>query len=92
MKRIAGQRVFPTSAADTKADTHSNGVAFVPQTAWLRNATIRDNIVFNEPYDRKRYEQVLYDCALIKDLATLEGGDLTEIGEKGINLSGSSTN
>ena len=52
------------------------------------NATIRDNILFGQPYEEQRYTNVLKACALIRDLETLEGGDMTEIGEKGINLSG----
>ncbi|KAI9197380.1 P-loop containing nucleoside triphosphate hydrolase protein [Polychytrium aggregatum] len=65
-----------------------SGVAFVAQTAWLANATIRDNILFGEPYDAARYARVIEACALTKDLKGFEAGDLTEIGEKGINLSG----
>ncbi|KAJ1998870.1 hypothetical protein GGI04_004811, partial [Coemansia thaxteri] len=34
-------------------------IAYVAQEAWLRNATIRDNILFGEPYDQQRYEEVL---------------------------------
>lgn len=65
-----------------------DSVAYVAQTAWLLNATIRDNITFGMPFDSNRYEQVIRDCSLIKDFETLDGGDLTEIGEKGINVSG----
>ncbi|TPX59204.1 hypothetical protein SpCBS45565_g07789 [Spizellomyces sp. 'palustris'] len=64
------------------------GVAYVSQTAWLQNATIRDNICFGDPYEPIRYNKVVRACALVKDFETLAGGDLTEIGEKGINLSG----
>uniref|UniRef100_A0A915EWI1 Multidrug resistance-associated protein 1 n=1 Tax=Ditylenchus dipsaci TaxID=166011 RepID=A0A915EWI1_9BILA len=63
-------------------------VAYVPQTAWIRNMSLRDNIVFGKPFDRKYYDKVLDVCALTPDLATLPLGDDTEIGEKGINLSG----
>ncbi|KAJ3071462.1 hypothetical protein HDU98_005300 [Podochytrium sp. JEL0797] len=64
------------------------GVAYVAQTSWLQNATIRDNITFCERYEAVRYGEVVRACALEKDLAMLEAGDLTEVGEKGINLSG----
>ncbi|KAI9346242.1 ABC transporter type 1, transmembrane domain-containing protein [Obelidium mucronatum] len=64
------------------------GVAYVAQTAFLLNATIRDNILFGNPYDEARYKSVIEACALVRDLEILEGGDLTEIGEKGINMSG----
>lgn len=63
-------------------------VSYVSQTAWLQNASIRDNILFGLPYVESRYRDTLYACALNKDLEILEDGDMTEIGEKGITLSG----
>ncbi|XP_054885537.1 canalicular multispecific organic anion transporter 1 [Poeciliopsis prolifica] len=63
-------------------------LAFVPQQAWIQNATLRDNILFGSPYEEQRFEDVLEACALGPDLKLLSAGDLTEIGEKGINLSG----
>ncbi|XP_055919617.1 multidrug resistance-associated protein 1-like isoform X7 [Eupeodes corollae] len=63
-------------------------VAYVPQQAWIQNATLRDNILFGKEYDRKRYQKVIDACALRSDIQMLSAGDKTEIGEKGINLSG----
>ncbi|XP_061089118.1 ATP-binding cassette sub-family C member 3 isoform X4 [Conger conger] len=63
-------------------------VAYVPQQAWIQNATLRDNILFGNPYNEQKYRGVLDACALTPDLEMLPGGDQTEIGEKGINLSG----
>ena len=63
-------------------------VAYVPQQAWIQNATLRDNIVFGFGYDEKRYNEVIRVCALQQDLDILPDGDMTEIGERGINLSG----
>ncbi|XP_017012708.2 multidrug resistance-associated protein 1 isoform X2 [Drosophila takahashii] len=63
-------------------------LAYVPQQAWIQNATVRDNILFGQPYDRKRYNKVIDACALRADIDILSAGDSTEIGEKGINLSG----
>ncbi|XP_075949233.1 ATP-binding cassette sub-family C member 3 isoform X3 [Anarhichas minor] len=63
-------------------------VAYVPQQAWIQNATLRDNILFGRPYNEPKYCCVLEACALTPDLEVLPGGDMTEIGEKGINLSG----
>ncbi|KRF85622.1 multidrug resistance-associated protein 1 isoform X11 [Drosophila virilis] len=63
-------------------------MAYVPQQAWIQNATVRDNILFGKPYDRKRYNKVIDACALRTDIEILSAGDLTEVGEKGINLSG----
>ncbi|XP_051774742.1 ATP-binding cassette sub-family C member 3 isoform X3 [Erpetoichthys calabaricus] len=63
-------------------------VAYVPQQAWIQNATLRDNILFGHPYNEQKYRRVLEACSLLTDLEVLPGGDQTEIGEKGINLSG----
>lgn len=63
-------------------------IAYVPQQAWIQNATLQDNILFGRAMDRAKYEHVLQACALKPDLEILPGGDQTEIGEKGINLSG----
>ncbi|KAJ3517873.1 hypothetical protein NLJ89_g222 [Agrocybe chaxingu] len=65
-------------------------VAYCAQNPWLEHATIRDNIIFGSPapFDEERYESVLSACALRQDLAILDAGDMTEIGEKGITLSG----
>ncbi|KAJ3306009.1 hypothetical protein HDV03_000546 [Kappamyces sp. JEL0829] len=63
-------------------------VAYASQQVWLQNATIKDNIVFGSSFNQQRYSKVLKYCALIRDLQVLEGGDMTEVGEKGVNLSG----
>ncbi|KAJ2491335.1 hypothetical protein IWW37_002417 [Coemansia sp. RSA 2050] len=63
-------------------------IAYVSQEAWLRNATIRENILFGKQYDAARYEEVLRVCALKPDLRILSAGDQTEIGERGVTLSG----
>ena len=62
--------------------------AFTAQEPWIRNASLRDNILSNAPYDEERYKLALEACALAPDLEMLPAGDLSEIGEKGINLSG----
>ncbi|KAF1785208.1 P-loop containing nucleoside triphosphate hydrolase [Phytophthora cactorum] len=66
----------------------SGEIAYVSQEAWIRNATLRDNIVFEGDFDSERYEKVLAASQLSLDLAALPSGDRTEIGERGINLSG----
>ena len=57
-------------------------MAYVPQEAWIRNKTLKKNILFGKPLDQARYDQVLDSCALVPDLKILPGGDQTEIGEK----------
>lgn len=63
-------------------------ISYVQQIPWIQNKTIRDNILFGLPMDEDRYNNTIHLCELENDLDILPGGDLTEIGEKGINLSG----
>ena len=57
-------------------------MAYVPQQAWIQNATVRDNILFGKPQNTVLYNCVIDGCALKPDLDILPGGDQTEIGEK----------
>lgn len=63
-------------------------IAFVSQDGWIENATIRDNVLFGLPFCEVRYRQIIFACALKKDLEMLAEGDTTEVGVGGINLSG----
>ena len=63
-------------------------VALVAQQPWIQNATLESNILFHSPMNGEWYDRVVWACALEPDLQMLPDGDLTEIGEKGINLSG----
>ncbi|KAL7279088.1 hypothetical protein ACG7TL_006926 [Trametes sanguinea] len=63
-------------------------VAYCSQTAWIQNATLRENVLFGQPFDEDRYWKAIENASLLPDLQVLADGDLTEIGEKGINLSG----
>ena len=66
----------------------NGSVSYVSQIPWIRNATIKDNILFYQPYDEERYNEVIELSQLRPDLEIFDAGDLTEIGEKGVNLSG----
>ncbi|GAU87185.1 hypothetical protein RvY_00074-3 [Ramazzottius varieornatus] len=63
-------------------------VAYVTQNAWIQNLSLRDNILFGAEFNEGLYQRVVEACSLSKDLEMLTDGDQTEIGEKGINLSG----
>lgn len=64
------------------------GVSYAAQESWCLSETIKDNILFGDPYDADRYQQVIRDCGLETDLKLFDDGDETEIGEKGVTLSG----
>ncbi|KIP03522.1 hypothetical protein PHLGIDRAFT_534840 [Phlebiopsis gigantea 11061_1 CR5-6] len=66
----------------------AGGVAYHAQESWILNETIRNNILFGSPYDQERYEKVIRQCALDRDLSLFDAGDATEVGERGVTLSG----
>ena len=68
--------------------TLSAKTAYVSQESWIQNITLQDNILFRSPMDSQRYVEVLDASQLSQDLLTLPNADATEIGERGINLSG----
>ncbi|KAJ3412857.1 hypothetical protein HDV05_008793 [Chytridiales sp. JEL 0842] len=78
MHRLSGKRSLGTSS----------GISYVPQTPWLLNGTLKNNILFGYPYNEELYRDVIRACSLIKDLQQLAGGDETEVGEGGVGLSG----
>ncbi|KAF8980718.1 hypothetical protein BGZ46_003793 [Entomortierella lignicola] len=63
-------------------------LAYVSQSAWILNDTVRNNILFGREFDKQRYLETIRACALVPDFKMLVNGDKTVIGEKGINLSG----
>ncbi|KAF1817894.1 P-loop containing nucleoside triphosphate hydrolase protein [Dissoconium aciculare CBS 342.82] len=62
--------------------------AFAPQSAWIQDASVKENILFGESFESAWYDAVVDACALRDDFAILMAGDNTVVGEKGITLSG----
>ncbi|KAL4472067.1 hypothetical protein ABPG72_007116 [Tetrahymena utriculariae] len=63
-------------------------LAYVEQEPYIFSSSVRDNIVFGKKYKESFYNQVVEVCNLIDDFKLLTNGDLTEIGERGLNISG----
>uniref|UniRef100_A0A453QZE0 ABC transporter domain-containing protein n=1 Tax=Aegilops tauschii subsp. strangulata TaxID=200361 RepID=A0A453QZE0_AEGTS len=63
-------------------------IAYVPQVPWILSGSLRDNILLGKGFDTRRYEEVIQACTLDVDISTMIGGDMSHIGEKGLNLSG----
>ncbi|TCD68042.1 hypothetical protein EIP91_011586 [Steccherinum ochraceum] len=64
------------------------GIAYASQESWVQSETIRDNILFGSEYEEERYNKVIEQCGLKRDLELFEAGEQTEVGERGLTLSG----
>lgn len=63
-------------------------IALVPQHAWIFNNTIKENILFGLPFEEEKYKRIVNACCLEPDFSLMSDGDETQIGERGVNLSG----
>lgn len=58
-----------------KGTVHVGGrIAYVPQTPWVQNLSMRDNILFGMEYDEAKYKAVIHAAALELDLKILPNG------------------
>lgn len=72
--------------------TNGSGIAFCAQTPWLRNATLRENVLGESDFEQSWYDTVTWACGLKRDFAELKRGDASMVGSRGISLSGGQKN
>ena len=63
-------------------------VGYCDQRSWIMNDTVESNILLGLPYNEDTLNSVIHASCLDEDLKVLSGGLKTQIGEKGVNLSG----
>ncbi|KAJ3868777.1 P-loop containing nucleoside triphosphate hydrolase protein [Lentinula novae-zelandiae] len=84
---LLGEMHFVPTGPDSYYNLpREGGVSYAAQESWIQNDTIRNNILFGSSFDEERYNNVLYQCGLERDLSLFEAGDMTEVGEKGLTL------
>ncbi|KOC62297.1 putative multidrug resistance-associated protein lethal(2)03659 [Habropoda laboriosa] len=66
----------------------NGSLSYAGQEAWVFGSTVRQNILFGQPYDRHRYQKVIKACSLLRDFKQFPQGDQTVVGERGSSLSG----
>ncbi|KAL0058578.1 hypothetical protein AAF712_014741 [Marasmius tenuissimus] len=88
MTLLSGQIILSKNPRRVDAHGNMHTISYAAQTPWLRHQSIKDNILFGYPHDEQRYKAVVDACALKPDFDILEDGDATEIGARGVSLSG----
>ncbi|XP_071455801.1 probable multidrug resistance-associated protein lethal(2)03659 [Hetaerina americana] len=83
LQAILGE--MPTTSGTMQIKGH---VSYASQEPWVFGGTIRQNILFGNKYDERRYKAVTAACALRPDFRQLPRGDLTHVGDRGSLLSG----
>ena len=77
------------SLLNGQININSSSLSYTAQIPWIFADTFRNNILFNQPFDKQRYRDVIHACCLDVDLVSFgSSGDLTIIGERGVNVSG----
>ncbi|KAJ6445548.1 ATP-dependent RNA helicase (Hrh1) [Purpureocillium lavendulum] len=94
-KRLRGLRVDEANASkkfrtDLVWILGVVSMAYCDQMPWLRNQSIRDNVMTENQYDPMWYDAVIRSCALDQDIARLPVKDHTNtmVGSGSVNLSG----
>lgn len=77
-----------TQCFNGQVNVFSDRIAYVSQNAWLQNCSIKDNILFGAPFDKRLYFETMQKCSLLEDISQLSNGDDTIVGENGVQLSG----
>lgn len=88
MTKLEGELVLSKNPHKVDRNGFMHCLSYAAQSPWLQHLSIRDNILFGAPFEEERYERVIDACALRADLDMLEDGDATEIGARGVSLSG----
>lgn len=91
IKSLLNETHYHPSVSDKSVfECYNNNmsIAYIGHTLFVMNGTIRDNIIMHLEFNEEAYDTVIEACALVYDLRLFPAGDSTEIGEKGINLSG----
>ncbi|KAK9416311.1 putative ABC transporter [Seiridium unicorne] len=88
-KTMLLESILGETVSDTRTAAHAKTtIAYCSQQPWLENGTIRSNIIGVSQFDPRWYQTVKTTCVLDQDLQTMEMGDRTVVGSKGLSLSG----
>ncbi|XP_011164281.1 probable multidrug resistance-associated protein lethal(2)03659 [Solenopsis invicta] len=73
----------------TSGSIESRGrINYVSQQPWIFASSVKQNVLFGQPMDKSRYDEVIRVCQMESDIDSFPHGDRTIVGERGMNLSG----
>jgi ATP-binding cassette subfamily C (CFTR/MRP) protein 4 len=63
-------------------------LAYAPQDPFIMDGSIRENILFGLDYDEENYRMTVEACGLDVDFGQFQNGDMTIVGDRGVQCSG----
>lgn len=87
-QRYLEEIILSTDLSNSSPIQINGKIGYSEQQPWIQNNNVRNNVLFGSEFDKRRYVETIMACQLEPDLEMMTAGDDTEIGEKGINLSG----
>lgn len=88
MEALGMQEEMMRNSATKKAYEVNGNIAYTAQTPWIRNRTIRENIVYDKEFNLDNYIDTVQFCEFERDIIMQREGDQTMIGDRGVTLSG----
>ena len=76
------------SSSESKIKINNNSIAYTSQNPFIKNDTIRNNIIFFNEYNEEKYNKIIKLCELEKDIKNFSKNSFTLLNEKGNNISG----
>ena len=71
-----------------KVDRRYNKLAYAAQDPWLMDGSVRENITMGKQFREEWYNEVIAACGLTVDFEQFRNGDLTIVGDRGVQCSG----
>lgn len=82
------QAILHELSTDSGTVNAKGSISYACQEPWIFSGSVRQNIIFSNPFDETRYDTVIRSCALDVDIEKFKSGDMMVIGDRGISLSG----
>jgi ATP-binding cassette subfamily C (CFTR/MRP) protein 4 len=84
LQAIVGELPVASGSLDRSCET----IGYAAQDPWIMDGTVQANIVMGLDFDQEWYNQVVNACALAQDFSQFQNGDMTIVGDRGVQCSG----